>query len=63
MSDLEKHSQNHRIETSGLRLIITITLNFVITIVEIIGGIISGSLSLISDALHNFSDGIAVIIS
>ena len=63
MSDLEKHSQNHRIETSGLRLIITITLNFVITIVEIIGGIISGSLSLISDALHNFSDVIAVIIS
>jgi len=38
-------------------------LNFVITIVELIGGIISGSLSLISDALHNFSDGIAIIIS
>jgi cobalt-zinc-cadmium efflux system protein len=38
-------------------------LNFVITIAEIIGGILSGSLSLISDALHNFSDGIAVIIS
>jgi len=38
-------------------------LNFVITIAEIIGGIISGSLSLISDALHNFSDGISIIIS
>ena len=38
-------------------------LNFVITAVEIVGGIWSGSLSLISDALHNFSDGIAIIIS
>ena len=38
-------------------------LNFIITIAEIIGGLMSGSLSLISDALHNFSDGIALIIS
>lgn len=38
-------------------------LNFVITVVQIVGGIISGSLALISDALHNFSDGIAVILS
>ena len=60
------HSRNHHShspETSSTRLFITVVLNFVITIVEIIGGVISGSLSLISDALHNFSDGIAVIIS
>lgn len=41
----------------------TMVLNFVITIAELIGGMLSGSLSLISDALHNFSDGISVIIS
>ena len=59
------HSHNHSLskETSTTRLFITILLNFTITIAEIIGGIISGSLSLISDAMHNFSDGIAVIIS
>lgn len=57
------HHHSHSTETSGARLFITIVLNFIITIVEVIGGIISGSLSLISDALHNFSDGIAVIIS
>lgn len=57
------HSHHHHSETSTVRLVITIILNFVITIAEIIGGIVSGSLSLISDALHNFSDGIAVIIS
>ncbi len=38
-------------------------LNFVITAVQIVGGILSGSLALISDALHNFSDGISIIIS
>ncbi len=42
---------------------VTMFLNFAITIVEVIGGVLSGSLSLISDALHNFSDGIAIIIS
>lgn len=58
------HSHHHSInETSTTRFVITIILNFLITIAEIIGGIISGSLSLISDAMHNFSDGIAVIIT
>ena len=58
------HSHSHNDDNiRGSRLIITMLLNFVITVAEIIGGIISGSLSLISDALHNFSDGISVIIS
>lgn len=50
-------------EISGKKLLITIFLNFLITAVEAVGGILSGSLSLLSDALHNFSDGMAVIIS
>ncbi|MEJ2507245.1 MAG: cation diffusion facilitator family transporter [Ignavibacteriaceae bacterium] len=41
----------------------TVILNILITVAEIVGGIISGSLALISDALHNFSDAISVIIS
>ncbi len=58
------HNHSHDAEhVSGTRLLITMSLNFVITVVEIAGGIVSGSLSLISDALHNFSDGIAVILS
>ena len=44
-------------------LIIVMGLNFAITLVEVIGGLLSGSLALLSDALHNFSDGIAVIVS
>lgn len=57
------HSHNHKKHFSEKNLLITMFLNFAITIAEIIGGIFSGSLSLISDALHNFSDGVAVIIT
>jgi cobalt-zinc-cadmium efflux system protein len=58
------HHHHHADETtSTARLFITMALNFLITVVEVIGGLISGSLSLLSDALHNFSDGISIIIS
>lgn len=58
------HNHSHNAEgTSEKNLFITMSLNFFITIAEVIGGFISGSLSLISDALHNFSDGIAIIIT
>lgn len=63
MSESLKNSHKPNSDINPIRLIITIILNFIISITEIIGGILSGSLSLISDALHNFSDGIAVIIS
>jgi len=56
-------AHRHSTTSSLRRLLITMILNFVITIADVIGGILSGSLSLLSDALHNFSDGIAVIIS
>lgn len=48
---------------SEKNLIITMILNLLITIAEVTGGLLSGSLALISDALHNFSDGIAIIIT
>lgn len=38
-------------------------LNVTITVAQIIGGLISNSLALLSDALHNFSDVISLIIS
>ncbi len=56
------HHEQHT-ENTALRLTSAIVLNFVITAAEIIGGIAAGSLSLLSDALHNFSDGIALMIS
>lgn len=45
---------NHQVQ--GKNLIYSILLNLLITVAQIIGGIASGSLALLSDALHNFSD-------
>jgi cobalt-zinc-cadmium efflux system protein len=52
--------QNHG---NSRALLLTVLLNIVITLVEIAGGILSGSLALLSDALHNFSDSSALFIS
>ena len=56
------HSHNHP-TLSGKNLLISIILNSVITIAQLVGGLISGSLALISDAVHNFSDVVSLIIS
>ena len=56
------HSHSHT-SLLGKNLLISIILNIVITLAQIIGGYISGSLALISDAVHNFSDVISLIIS
>jgi cobalt-zinc-cadmium efflux system protein len=59
-----EHDHNHDVSNvKGAKLAIVALLNFIITTTELIGGIFSGSLSLISDSLHNFSDGISIIIS
>lgn len=57
-------NQNYaRGSISGKNLIISIILNILITVSQIIGGFLSGSLALLSDAIHNFSDVISLIIS
>jgi cobalt-zinc-cadmium efflux system protein len=40
-----------------------IAVNLLLTVAQVLGGVISGSLALIADALHNFSDAIALIIA
>src|SRR5512133_338476 len=54
-------SHNH--EHTGRNLAITVLLNGMITVGQFVGGMISGSLALISDALHNLSDVISVILA
>ena len=45
------------------KLLFSIVLNIIITVSQFIGGIISGSLSLMSDAAHNLTDVISLTIS
>jgi len=58
---MSEHHHHH--DVSGKNLFITIVLNIVITISQIVGGIFSGSLALLSDAMHNFSDVLALLIA
>jgi len=53
----------HKENNKESRLIISAGLNFVTVIVQVIGGLASGSLSLLSDALHNLSDAVALAVS
>ena len=45
------------------RVAIAIWANGLLTVAQIVGGILSGSLSLIADALHNFSDMASLVIA
>lgn len=47
----------------GRRLLIALALNLTIAGAEVIGGVISGSLSLLADAAHNASDAASVLVS
>lgn len=58
------HSHHHHHSHIKERnLFISIILNVLITAAQVVGGLVSGSLALLSDALHNFSDVISLIVS
>ncbi|GAL65386.1 cation diffusion facilitator family transporter [Jejuia pallidilutea] len=57
------HAHHHHGDLKGRNLFISILLNIAITIAQVIGGILSGSLALLSDALHNFSDVLSLVVS
>ncbi len=58
--NIDSHGKN---DLSTGRLLAATLLNFSITIAEVIGGLVSNSLALISDALHNLGDTFAVFIA
>ncbi len=60
---MEHHTHQHADEMGDRRLIIAIIINMLLTVAQVIGGIVSGSLSLIADALHNFSDAASLLIA
>src|SRR6056300_1837806 len=55
------HHHHHNRRESSLKW--SIFLNVIITAAQVVGGILSGSLALLSDALHNFSDVISLVVS
>lgn len=62
----EGHTGLHQMQvrdTSGARLLATLALNLIIPVAQVIGGMYAHSMALISDAAHNFSDFVAVLIA
>jgi cobalt-zinc-cadmium efflux system protein len=69
MSDIEQRVEHHNSSTMDEHrkiknnLVYAIVLNAVIFLVELVGGILTNSLALISDSLHNLSDFFALLLS
>jgi len=58
------HGHAHLSPESGDRRVsIAIWANALLTVAQIVGGILAGSLALIADAMHNFSDMAALVIA
>lgn len=60
------HEHSHAAETRSLsdsRLIAAIVVNGLLTVAQLIGGVVSGSLSLVADALHNLSDAGSLLVA
>jgi len=63
---MSHHHNTHDAPADGKKnrnLLISTLLNFGITLVEVIGGLLSNSLALLSDALHNLGDAFAILIA
>ncbi len=63
MSHHHGHHSNSANGKIGKNLLLATLLNFIISVFEIIGGIISNSYALISDAVHNFGDTVAMALA
>ena len=66
MAHSHNHNHNHSHhspEDSDFSLIVAVSINSLLTVFQVIGGILSGSLSLIADALHNLSDAASLGIA
>ena len=61
-SHSHSHSHAHGPGADG-RIGWAVAVNLALTVAQIAGGILSGSLMLIADALHNLSDAMALLIA
>ena len=57
------HHHHHHHHGSDAKLSIAVLINVILSVLQIIFGVISGSLSLIADALHNLSDAGAIFVA
>lgn len=64
MSQHCHHHHHGEINKKSVKLLIlSFAINMLLSLAEIIGGIVSGSVALIGDALHNTSDALSILIA
>jgi cobalt-zinc-cadmium efflux system protein len=51
-----KMHHHHHHDVHGRQLVWAVVVNVALTVVQLVGGVLSGSLALVADAVHNFSD-------
>ncbi|SLN56634.1 Cadmium, cobalt and zinc/H(+)-K(+) antiporter [Roseovarius litorisediminis] len=58
------HHHNHHTQIEGDRRVAwAVAANLLLTLVQIVAGVLSGSLALIADAIHNLSDALSLVIA
>lgn len=57
------HHHNHGADLPEKKLAWAIAINMLLTLAQIIAGVLSGSLALLADALHNFGDAGALLVA
>jgi cobalt-zinc-cadmium efflux system protein len=57
------HGHSHAHAAGDRRLGWAVAVNLILTLAQLVGGIAAGSLALIADALHNFSDAAALVLA
>lgn len=57
------HDHSHgAAEASDGRILLTVAFNVLLTVAQVIGGVVSGSIALAADALHNLNDAMALVV-
>lgn len=60
---LPRHHQHYDPKAGNTRILWAVMINVMLTLVQIIGGVLSGSLALIADAIHNLSDALSLVLA
>jgi cobalt-zinc-cadmium efflux system protein len=62
--DHHHHDHHHALPENGDRRVLwAVVVNIALTVAQIVAGIISGSLAMIADAIHNLSDALSLVIA
>lgn len=57
------HDHGHSLTQGDGRVVAAVSVNLGLTVVQIVAGVVSGSLAMVADAIHNLSDAVSLMIA